>query len=75
MGSAQTSPSELTLEQQASKLWKQVINFIFQFQSFFGLVIVFVLAVVYSPVRNDTNIFLSQRNLTNVTGTYPKPVF
>jgi ribose transport system permease protein len=41
--------------------------FVFRFQSFFGLIIVFILAVIFSPVRNDANIFLSQRNLSNVT--------
>jgi ribose transport system permease protein len=44
-----------------------ITAFVFRFQSFFGLIIVFILAVVFSPVRNDANIFLSQRNLSNVT--------
>lgn len=43
------------------------VTFLFRFQSFFGLIIVFILAVIFSPVRNDTNIFLSQRNISNVT--------
>lgn len=38
----------------------------FRFQSFFGLIIVFLLAIIFSPVRNDANLFLSQRNLSNV---------
>lgn len=38
-----------------------------RFQSFFGLIIVIVLAIVFSPVRDDVNLFLSQRNLSNVT--------
>lgn len=42
------------------------VNLIFRFQSFFGLIIVFLLAIIFSPVRNDTNLFLSQRNLSNV---------
>lgn len=41
--------------------------FIFRFQSFFGLIIIFLLAVIFSPIRNDANIFLSTRNLSNVT--------
>jgi ribose transport system permease protein len=44
----------------------QSVAFIFRFQSFFGLIIVLLLAVALSPVRNDTNLFLSQRNLSNV---------
>lgn len=44
----------------------QTIVFIFRFQSFFGLIIVILLAIIFSPVRNDTNLFLSQRNLSNV---------
>ena len=39
---------------------------LFRFQSFFGLIIVFILAVAFSPSRNGALIFLSQRNLSNV---------
>ncbi len=44
----------------------RTIAFIFRFQSFFGLIIVILLAITFSPVRNDANLFLSQRNLSNV---------
>lgn len=44
----------------------RALTYVFRFQSFFGLIIIFLLAVVFSPVRNDTNLFLSQRNLSNV---------
>lgn len=44
----------------------RTIAFIFRFQSFFGLIIVILLAITFSPVRNDVNLFLSQRNLSNV---------
>jgi|GEM_PF-43761 len=44
-----------------------ITAFVFRFQSFFGLIIVFILAVIFSPIRNEANIFLSQRNLSNVT--------
>ncbi len=44
----------------------RVISAIFRFQSFFGLIIIIVLAVLLSPVRNDQLIFLGQRNLSNV---------
>ncbi len=39
---------------------------IFRFQSLFGLVLVILLAIVVSPTRGDSNLFLSQRNLSNV---------
>lgn len=42
------------------------VAFVFRFQSFFGLIIVILLAIIFSPVRNDNNLFLSQRNLSNV---------
>jgi ribose transport system permease protein len=42
------------------------VTFVFRFQSFFGLIIVILLAIIFSPVRNDNNLFLSQRNLSNV---------
>lgn len=54
--------TKITLSTWAKKL----LAFLFQFQSFFGLIIVFLLAIYFSPVRNDANIFLSQRNLSNV---------
>jgi ribose transport system permease protein len=44
----------------------RAVAFVFRFQSFFGLIIVILLAIIFSPVRNDTNLFLSQRNLSNV---------
>lgn len=45
----------------------QAIETVFRFQFLFGLIIVVILAVVFSPVRDDANLFLSQRNLSNVT--------
>ena len=45
----------------------RTIAFIFRFQSFFGLIIVIILAIIFSPVRNGNNLFISQRNLSNVT--------
>ena len=44
----------------------QVINTLFSFQFLFGLIIVIVLAIIFSPVRGDAILFLSQRNLSNV---------
>ncbi len=45
----------------------QVISAVFRFQFLFGLLIVIALAIFFSPVRNDAILFLSQRNLSNVT--------
>ncbi len=45
----------------------QVMGTVFRFQFLFGLVIVIILAVAFSPVRNESNLFLSERNLSNVT--------
>jgi ribose transport system permease protein len=44
----------------------QAIGTVFRFQFLFGLIIVVVLAIVFSPVRDDSILFLSQRNLSNV---------
>ncbi len=44
----------------------QIIGSVFRFQFLFGLVIVIVLAIAFSPIRDDANLFLSQRNLSNV---------
>ncbi|MCC7209925.1 MAG: ABC transporter permease [Anaerolineae bacterium] len=44
----------------------RAVSFLFRFQSIFGLVIVIAMAVMFSPVRNGNNLFLSQRNLSNV---------
>lgn len=44
----------------------RAVAFIFRFQSFFGLIIVIMLAILFSPSRNGINLFVSQRNLSNV---------
>jgi ribose transport system permease protein len=56
----------LTRKLTSNPRFIRITGFIFRFQSFFGLIIVLLLAVALSPVRNDANIFLSQRNLSNV---------
>jgi ribose transport system permease protein len=43
-----------------------ILRFLFQFQSYFGLVVVFVLAIIFSPVRSDANLFLKPNNLINI---------
>jgi ribose transport system permease protein len=45
----------------------KILEFVFQFQSFFGLILIIALAIIFSPVRDGNNIFLSERNLSNVT--------
>jgi ribose transport system permease protein len=45
----------------------RAIATVFRFQSFFGLVIVIILAIVFSPTRDGNILFLGQRNLSNVT--------
>lgn len=47
--------------------WRKALRFVFQFQSFFGLIIIIILAIVFSPSRDGNLIFLGQRNLSNVT--------
>ena len=44
----------------------RLIASLFRFQSLFGLVVVFVAAVAYSPVRNGELVFLNSQNLFNV---------
>lgn len=44
----------------------RIIRSTFRLQSLFGLFIVIILAIVFSPVRDDSILFLSQRNLSNV---------
>ncbi|HML21605.1 MAG TPA: ABC transporter permease [Aggregatilinea sp.] len=66
MGTVTSTPATPSATDQARRTLNRVLSFIFRFQSFFGLIIVFILAIVYSPVRNGDNIFMSERNLSNV---------
>jgi ribose transport system permease protein len=43
-----------------------VLSTVFRFQSLFGLVAVFIAAIVFSPSRNGSLLFLSSDNLFNV---------
>ncbi len=45
----------------------QIIGIVFRLQFLFGLLIVIALAIFFSPVRDDSILFLNQRNLSNVT--------
>ncbi len=67
MGTITNTPTQSRVPQQVKTIGRQALVFIFRFQSFFGLIIVFLLAIYYSPIRNGENLFLSQRNLSNVT--------
>jgi ribose transport system permease protein len=50
-----------------STVWRaDLVPVIFRFQSLFGLVLVFIAAVVFSPVRDGSLVFLGSENLFNV---------
>ena len=44
----------------------KAVSTVFRFQPFFGLFIVVVLAIIISPTRDDSILFLNERNLSNV---------
>jgi ribose transport system permease protein len=66
MGTTTDTTIQSTSAQQLRTFGRRGLVFVFRFQSFFGLIIVFLLAIYISPVRADKIIFLSQRNLSNV---------
>lgn len=41
-------------------------RFVLRFQSYFGLIAIFVISALASPVRNDVNVFLTPTNLLNI---------
>lgn len=43
-----------------------IVETFFRFQSIFGLVAVFLIAIIVSPTRNGENVFLSSGNLANI---------
>jgi ribose transport system permease protein len=45
---------------------ESIVSTLFRFQSLFGLIAVFAVAVLLSPVRDGANIFVSSDNLFNV---------
>src|SRR4051812_37644468 len=46
--------------------WRAVWTFALRFQSFFGLIVIFALSVIFSPLnRQGENIFLQPANLLN----------
>jgi len=52
--------------QRRRRGWRDALRFVFRFQSYFGLVIVVLLAISFSPSRGGKLIFLNARNLSNV---------
>lgn len=58
------SPTPSRSKSQAGR--RRYLDMLFRFQSYFGLVIIFVLAILFSPERDGVNLFLSSRNLLNV---------
>jgi ribose transport system permease protein len=44
----------------------QWVEFLFRFQSLFGLLVVFIAAIVFSPARNGEILFLTTENLANI---------
>jgi ribose transport system permease protein len=45
---------------------REWLDFVFRFQSLFGLLAVFIAAIVFSPVRNGELLFLTTENLSNI---------
>jgi ribose transport system permease protein len=45
---------------------REWVDFAFRFQSLFGLLVVFVAAIVFSPVRGGEVLFLTTENLANI---------
>lgn len=68
MTEQQTTPRTEDLVQVApSKARRRDwVSSLFRFQSFFGLVAVFIAAVAFSPTRDGSSLFLSSDNLFNV---------
>jgi ribose transport system permease protein len=49
-----------------NKRLQVVWQFILRFQSYFGLIVIVIVAASLSPVRDGRNIFLDPRNLLNI---------
>ena len=66
MGTTIDTPIQPVPAQKLKTIGRRALVFIFRFQSLFGLIIVILLAIYFSPIRADKRIFVSQRNLSNV---------
>ncbi|MFG1869233.1 ABC transporter permease [Micromonospora arborensis] len=63
------SPPETPQRRWTNRLPKDrqaIVDNFFRFQSLFGLVAVFLIAIAVSPARNGENVFLSSGNLANI---------
>jgi len=58
--------SDVLVKANRAQQRKRIINFLFRFQSLFGLIIIFIVAITFSPKPNGVNLFLSQRNILNL---------
>jgi ribose transport system permease protein len=50
----------------APKTRKRPLEILLQFQGYFGLIIVLIIGIIFSPVRNGTNLFIDVNNQMNI---------
>ncbi len=62
----------VTSEQPALPRWTLFLRMLLRFQSYFGLIAIFVVAALISPERNGENVFLDSRNLLNIVRFRPR---
>ncbi len=67
METTPVTPIQSTSAQRGRSIARQALALVFRFQSLFGLIIVILLAIYFSPIRDGNRIFVSQRNLSNVS--------
>jgi ribose transport system permease protein len=56
------SQSDIPLSRRLKPIWE----FVLRFQSYFGLIVIVIVAAFLSPVRDGQNIFLDPRNILNI---------
>jgi ribose transport system permease protein len=56
----------LASEQPSLPPLSSLFRLLLRFQSYFGLIVIFVVAALISPERNGQNVFLDSRNLLNI---------
>jgi len=57
-----STPGQADISERLKTVWQ----FVLRFQSYFGLIVIFIVAATISPVRDGRSIFLDPRNLFNV---------
>ena len=67
METTPVTPIQSASAQGGRSIARQALALVFRFQSLFGLIIVILLAIYFSPIRDGNRIFMSQRNLSNVS--------